>query len=401
MSQPKHIVIFGSYNGGSIGDTAILLGLISSLQRVCAEPVSVSVLSMGEIGIQDELDALGISCQVQEIPIYKAWSDDRSRAGKLINRGWRGAKRLLGQPGLNNRKIRKAFQSADLLLVGGGNLVMDLFPRWPKMMHHVCTMATRHGIPYHLLGVGAAPIDTPVGKRELLDVLTGARSVTFRDDLSVAYCQNVLGFNNAHSGPDLAFGITPLCASTEKRHDQLMLNLAALYSPLWPEKKPETFEAYIGQSLSLVLRLCSELNIRKVVLFNSNYPLDQLAADAFSDAFSQQNSGGISLDLIPGRQKVAELITACGKAEYALVTRLHAGIISRISGAKLLAVAYQPKVKDVLSKQADMTLVAGLDELLAGSAFTPMDTSRFSPSDRGVSSYDVDRLVHTVLNTSG
>lgn len=400
-----NVVIFGSYNGGSIGDTAILLGLISALHRVCGAKVSVSVLSMGEIGIQAELDALEVPCTVREVPVYKAWHDDRSKFGKMINRGWRGLKRFSGQAALNRSAIRRELASADLLLVGGGNLVMDLFPRWPTMLSYVCDLAVEAEVPYHLLGVGAAPIDTDTGRTELLRVLNNADSVTFRDSVSRTYCEQVLAFTDGDTGPDLAFGIKPVTAEDTRKADQLMLNLAALYSPAWPEQDPALFKRYIDQYLSLTLDLCSRLNIEQVAIFNSNYPLDQLAVNAFCREFERLDPQSVKLSVMNGRYKVADLITACSEARYALVTRLHAGILSKISGARLFAIAYQPKVRDVLEHQTCHSQVVTLEDFLAGSALKAFSSIDFTSPTPGsepepkVTFRDVDRLILSITSS--
>ena len=53
------IAVFGSYNGTSIGDTAILLGLLSCIARVESD-VEVTVLTMGPIELDRDLARVGL-----------------------------------------------------------------------------------------------------------------------------------------------------------------------------------------------------------------------------------------------------------------------------------------------------------------------------------------------------
>ena len=69
MKKYKKIAIFGSYNGTSIGDTAILLGLLSSIERIYGSNIEVNVLLMNPINIKKECLPFGIKLNINEIII--------------------------------------------------------------------------------------------------------------------------------------------------------------------------------------------------------------------------------------------------------------------------------------------------------------------------------------------
>ena len=71
MDEIKKITIFGSYNGNSIGDTAILIGILSSLDRVFKEHIKVDVLVIKQIGLLDELRKFNLNICINEIVINK------------------------------------------------------------------------------------------------------------------------------------------------------------------------------------------------------------------------------------------------------------------------------------------------------------------------------------------
>jgi polysaccharide pyruvyl transferase WcaK-like protein len=54
---------------------------------------------------------------------------------------------------------------------------------------------------------------------------------------------------------------------------------------------------------------------------------------------------------------------------------LHAGIISSISGAHVLGVEYQPKVRDVLENQTSNSIVESIEAVLSGVAFESVGLS--------------------------
>ena len=56
--------------------------------------------------------------------------------------------------------------------------------------------------------------------------------------------------------------------------------------------------------------------------------------------------------MIDRELSVSEIILLGNSAKLTLVTRLHAGIMAHHGGSPVVAVSYQPKVKDVLQESA-------------------------------------------------
>ncbi|MBF7052531.1 polysaccharide pyruvyl transferase family protein [Halomonas sp. KAO] len=400
------VAIFGSYNGGSIGDTAILLGLISSVFRVLGDDVEITVLALGTLGINSELEELGGRQRVKrvkEVAIYRKVDYSFLGVEKFLNKGWRVLRRLRGRVQVNERRIRSVLNNSDVLLVGGGNLVMDLYKNWPKLLKLVCSVSKDVGVPYSFIGVGSAPINTLQGKNDLLYSLKSAKSVYFRDLTSKKYTEDHLGFEKSAVGPDLAFGIDSPQLTQADKENVLMLNLAAVYSRQWPVKDPDKYDNYLSNMVVVVDRLVESLSIKELVIFNTNYPLDETAAEDFIKKYKSSSNLSVSLNFIRGRNTVSRLLDICSKAKFSLVTRLHAGIISKISGAHVLAIEYQPKVKDVLENQTSHTIVESLDAVLSGIAFETVDQDYYNDirSERNcVSHGEVDELIRLVFKES-
>ncbi len=394
------ISIFGSYNGGSIGDTAILLGLISSIYRVLGEDVDVTVLTLGNVGVNEELEALGVTHRVREVAVNRKYSGLPLGCGKGLDKIWRYSKRLMALPPLNINKIKKILRGSNVLLVGGGNLVMDIFERWPRVLKTVCCLSKDLGVPYYFVGVGSAPISTIGGKSHLLESLKLAHGVFFRDRASKEYCETILGFDRSSVGPDLAFGIECSLGSEHRKENALLLNLASVYSDRWPVKDSRKYEEYLSNMVDLVDRLIKKLGIKEVVVFNTNYPLDEFASDDFLEKYGESSCVPVSLRVVRGKKSVAQLLNICSKAKFSLVTRLHAGIISKISGAHVLAIEYQPKVRDVLGGQTSTTMIESFESLLSGAAFSTIkrDFPSVATERDFVGENEVDRLLERVFN---
>lgn len=397
------VAIFGSYNGGSIGDTAILLGLISSIFRVLGDDVEVTVLALGNLEINSELEELGIGLRVKEVAIYRKFDYSSLGVGKLLNKSWRVFKRLRDLPPVNESRVQCVLKDSDVFLIGGGNIIMDLYKTWPKLLKSICSLSKDLGVPYSFIGVGSAPINTFQGASDLLYCLESAESVYFRDLTSKKYCEDNLGFEKSVVGPDLAFGIDSHQLTQTDKENLLMLNLAAVYSKQWPVKDPEKYDKYLLNMVAVVDRLVESLGIKDLIIFNTNYPLDEAAAEDFLKKYKDTSNLPIPLNLIRGNNTVARLLTICSNAKFSLVTRLHAGIISKISGAHVFAIEYQPKVRDVLENQTSHTMVESFDAVLLDTAFKAVDLDCYSKVKFGrncVEYGDVDDLIRLALKNT-
>lgn len=394
------IAIFGSYNGGSIGDTAILLGLTSSIFRVFGDKVEITVIALGNLEINKEIGGLGIEQRVKEITANRIFDDSLFGMGAFINKGWRFFKRLRDRPPVNKNRIRKILNDSDVLLIGGGNLLMDLYRDWPKILKEVCDLSKDCSVPYYFIGVGAAPINTIHGKHDLLHSLKYAESVYFRDSTSKKYCEEHLGFSESFVGPDLAFGIEYTHFTQSDKKYSLMLNLAAVYSERWPVKDLEKYNNYLSGMVVVVDRLVQSLGVNELIVFNTNHPLDEFASEDFIKKYMHSSRSQIPLKFIKGKSTVSGLLAICSKAKFSLVTRLHAGIISSISGCYVFAIEYQPKVRDVLENQVSYRAVESFESVLSGVAFESIDSS-FSNVASGRSYVDhnmVDDFLKLVFN---
>ncbi|XKE47242.1 polysaccharide pyruvyl transferase family protein [Halomonas organivorans] len=362
----KRIAVFGSYNAGSIGDTAILLGLISSIHRLYGDRVIVEVMVARTIDINNELKEIGVNFSVNEHVVFAQIDGNGGWVDKARSIYYRLKRKLFNQTIVKKKKVREVLGKCDVLVVGGGNLIMDLYPAWPPILKEVCEIARNSSVPYGFLGVGASPIKTSLGGHVLKECLEGARFVVYRDLYSKKYCEEMIGFYHASVRYDLAFGIERVRHDRQSvGADSLCVNLASVFSERWPERDSKKFDDYISGVIKLVDNLVKYHALRHVYVFNTNYPLDDIGAQEFLNRMSIHGAE-YSVEYMSGKKTVKEIIDICSKAKVALVTRLHAGIISSIAGAQVVAIEYQPKVKDVLSSHVSNALVLSMDRLVAG-----------------------------------
>jgi hypothetical protein len=112
--------------------------------------------------------------------------------------------------------------------------------------------------------------------------------------------------------------------------------------------------------VDLVEILLKSKRFNEVVVFSSNQGVDDEGCERFCDVLCERVKG-VPLRQITERKSVVELIRLGASASLSVVTRLHAGILAHHGGARVLAVAYQPKVSNVLQEYAIAEQVVGLD----------------------------------------
>ncbi len=354
------IAIFGSYNGSSVGDSAILMGLLDSLRSSGAGERNFRIIVPSLFDLERELLGFDINISWDMSPLEAPPS---SLVEKIVGK----AKRMILPSRYFEKKkkvqVSNALSGCSALLIGGGNLVMDLYPAWPDVLKAVCDAALEKGVEYSFVGVGAGPVTDPRSVPILRNCLEKARAVYFRDSGSRDYCESVLGYNSGLLMPDLALHL-PIRTGVEliRREKKALVNLAAIWGQSWPTPDDRRFTKYISSMVDLVGRSCRKLHIDTVEIFESNTG-DSEASEAFARHFNEKYINKIKL-INPGRARtVAQLVDSAKAAELAFVTRLHAGILAHKSGCEIVAVCYQPKVADVLLSCGVNPHLIGIDQI--------------------------------------
>lgn len=343
------IAIFGSYNGTSVGDTAILLGLLRAIGSA-APNAKVTVLSMGPIGLSRDASITELSVApklvranargFQEAPVLRSllWRVDR----------WVPFSRWLGK--LNIGRCRAIIEQQDLLIIGGGNLLMDLFKGHVEILSAVCDLARAANVPYAFLGVGAGPINATESRLVLSECLANARHVIVRDAASRNICRGTLGRDDTRKAPDLAFALQG-AAHTDRSRNAFALNLASIGDTTWPWRDEAKYRAYVDGFIRLARAASHRCTPGHVEIISTNMSVDQRASHEVAQALSYGSTALSCPVSVVACADVTDALAAFSRADLAITTRLHAGIIAAIAGCRVLPVVYHDKVRAVLEDE--------------------------------------------------
>jgi polysaccharide pyruvyl transferase WcaK-like protein len=245
----------------------------------------------------------------------------------------------------NHSRVQKVIRDQDLLIIGGGNLLMDLFANGVDLIENITNAAQVATTPYSFLGVGAGPIKKASSAPRLAACLAPAQHVMVRDLQSRALCIDLLRRADAICTPDLAFALPP--HGGKIRREGLAVNVAAVGAQTWPVRDAEGYELYLEGMTRLVLDAATQIQPMYIEIVTTNPAVDSVAAQDLAARLKRKTGLPVRLPVL---RDVTDVLDAFGCAKVAIITRLHAGITAALAGAPVLPVAYQPKVASVLSE---------------------------------------------------
>jgi polysaccharide pyruvyl transferase WcaK-like protein len=343
------IAVFGSYNGTSVGDTAILLGLLRAI-GLAAKEAEVTVLAMGPIDLSRDLALVGPGNAPKMVRANAWWFQELPVLRSLLWRTqrWMPYARWLGP--INIGRCRSILEQQDMLIIGGGNLLMDLFEGNVRIIEAACEAAVAAHVPYAFLGVGAGPVDGADARKRLGACLAGAQAVLVRDATSRGICRDVLGRHDTLQMPDPAFALQGAVQAGPGR-GTLALNVASFGDSTWPWRDEGKYQAYVEGFVRLARAAAHRFRPNRIDIVATNMSVDHRATRQVATELSH---GDLALDCpvsVVACADVTEALAAFSRADIAITTRLHAGILAAIAGCRVLPVVYDSKVRAVLEEE--------------------------------------------------
>lgn len=362
----NQLTLFGSYNKNSIGDKIILVSLLDLIFRTLPE-VKISLLTFNfddKLSLIKEIEPYNWSKNVEVNSIYKkqiqnsgvSTKDNRiilkSTLKNIVSKVFPRALYEKIKYIINITKFVTALPSnlerdSKGLIIGGGNLLMDLFPIWPIILYFITSQFKKAELPIIIAGVGAFPINTFIGKVLLRNIVSSASQVYVRDSKTRNFLKDYWNLHSEYS-PDFAFSFPNIDKIKFQVNNLVAINVAPVYSQQWPYKNKFKYDNYIN-SLSKSF-LTYYLNNPECYFwfYHTNYPTDQLGA---IDIITKMISLGIPAEKIQHEDKLLTASTIALKlksCKFAVTTRLHAAILALKFGLPIISIAYQPKVKNIL-----------------------------------------------------
>lgn len=317
------IGIIGNYGHDNNGDEAILQGIINQLV--------------------DEL-----SVDSKDIVIFSNNPDNTMRrfglsSVKLLHK--RG--NLLTSMMTTIWHNRKVIQQLDLLIIGGGGLLMDMYKRDAPLYTAHALLGRLTGCKVVIYGVGAGPINTNLGKFLIKMMLKCSFSISVRDDRSKELLQSigVKKYIQVISDPALQLGKKVDKVASEQIHSIAITAVPYYSSQYWPSGDEEKYRHYVMGMAENTDHLIDKLNV-KVTFFSTKYPQDvKVTEDIYEHMERKEN-----VEIMKGNLTPDVLVSFCKNQDIIIGTRLHSLILSVAAKTPIIGIGYHQKVKNFMRR---------------------------------------------------
>lgn len=336
-----NILVAGYYGLNNIGDEAILNGMITSLRNYI-DDTKFYVLTNNGVETSSLHDVYPIEQSFKKG--LKQFAMNSIMKGEMS-------------------KILKYIKSCDVFILGGGSLLQDLrvhyLPFWLSMVYY----AQKSGKKTVIYGIGAGPIDTPLGKYLCKKILNNADLVTVRDAMSKNVLDNCR-VENVIQTADPAFAIE-IPAECDFRCILSQINLpfennvisTTLYnwlhdSDLYRNLAHDTSD--LASRREIMAGLYSEIIRRhnKNLLFVPTVKIDEEGYRIIKNLIVSHDKSYVS----KYNSNIYYVLSLLFKSDLLIGARLHSLILATLMGVPIVPISYCGKVRSFLD-------LVGLEDL--------------------------------------
>lgn len=315
------IGIVGNYGNNNNGDEAILAGILEQVKENYSIPAeNIVVFSNNPPQTSNRFG-------VESAPLYYKRSSAVMTAIETI------------------RKNRSIVRELDMLIIGGGGILMDFYNREAQLFGSYGYMAKRGKVPYIIYGCGAGPITSTTGKFFIRRLVNHAESASVRDPKSRDLLKKIGVRKNVQIVGDPSFALPS--QTNEKSQDRIR-NIGVTVVPYynlayWPEANDIKYESYVQGMAENLDALAGEKDVH-IHLFSTKYPHDvDVTVDVFNRMQNQECVTVNKENLSP-----EEIIRISSEQDLLIGTRLHSVYLAVNAETPVMAISYHHKVADFM-----------------------------------------------------
>ncbi len=321
-SWEMKIGIVGNYGNNNNGDEAILLGLIKQVTSTLH--IDTNQITVFSNNPEQTSKRYG----VESYPLYYRTGNPATTFLKTYKM---------------NKKIVQTF---DMLIIGGGGILMDLYKREAPLYGSYAMMAQRSNVPYAIYACGAGPLHTKLGKWFIRQMSMKANYVSVRDPESAALLYSLGIEKNIRVFGDPAFYLrrenTPQKSDKPKK---IGVTAVPYYNKdYWPEGNEELYQNYIEGMARNLDALAEENEDVEITFFATKFPQDANVTKDIQRLMQHRDKTMIiDENLLP-----EDILDVVEKQDVVIGTRLHSLILSLCTSTPIIAISYHHKVKDFM-----------------------------------------------------
>ncbi len=327
----RRVALFGPYVSRNLGDTATQMSVMQNLRRRCPD--------VQFLGVSPEPDDTLRSLGIPSFPLTGFGESAGNLGGEFHTSAHPDRGRAVSFRAI--RKIAGFIRSLDLLVISGGGQIDDFWGGpWahPWSMLLWTTIARWQGVPVVYLAIGLDKLDAALSRRFCVWALRMASARSFRDP-QTHQAMLQLGLNKPSSVcPDVVFALE-FAETRVATGSQPFVVLSPISRKTWSSMETDTHTRYLQALIEAGLHFAKQGFAIRIVC--SQTVMD--SADARHIARCLTEGGVVELTLCDA-PIVEDFLRHVSGAELVVASRLHAVILSLITGAPVVALAHLGKV---------------------------------------------------------
>lgn len=316
------IGIVGNYGNDNQGDESVLEGIITQIENT-------------------------FQIERKEILVFTNNPEQTNRrygtntAPLFINRGPDPMKFLA-----TIRHHRRIVKSLDLLIIGGGGILMDLYRSNPFVFGIYGLLVKWTKTPAAVFGVGVGPINTVTGKKFIKMIGNAVNTITVRDHVSKQLLIDIGVKTQINVILDPAFYL-PFNGEKNPNKRAVKIGVTALpyyHGSYWPTNDDAKYRAYIQGMAANLDHILDQEPDGTVQFFSTKHPHDTNTTKDIRDLMEHKDRTTVWDQLLTHK----EIINIAAEQDIVIGTRLHSLILSIVAKTPVIAVGYHDKVRDVM-----------------------------------------------------
>ncbi|GLC87853.1 polysaccharide pyruvyl transferase family protein [Lysinibacillus piscis] len=315
------IGIVGNYGNDNNGDESILYGILQQVKQTFS--VTNDDITVFSNNTQQTSERYG----VHSYPLYY-------RKSNLVKTFIHTYK--------NNKEYVSTF---DLLIIGGGGILMDFYKREAHLYGTYAMMAKRSNVPYVIYGCGAGPLDTLSGKVSIRMMCHYAANISVRDPESKKLLESIGVKKPIEIIGDPAFTLKKERHHYADKPVKIGVSAVPFYNAnYWPEGDTKKYDAYVTGMAKNLDQVIAQHHTH-ITFFATKFPQDvTVTKDIQKKMQYPDQTTIIGENLVPER-----LLEVAETQDIIIGTRLHSLILATDAETPIIAVSYHTKVQDFMS----------------------------------------------------
>lgn len=329
--------IIGNYGHDNNGDEAILSGILTQLNTLGIRKGEIVIFSNNPSNTESRYN-------IKAVPLLH-------KKGNFILSVLHTVKQSF-----------KIMKELDLLIIGGGGLLMDMYKRDAPLYSTLGLLGYYAKCRVVIYGVGAGPITTKAGKFFIKTLANKADSISVRDVKSKELLKDIGIRKEIDIIGDPAFAIEPVRKRSKTNELKKVAVTAVPYfsKQYWPQRDDSKYEAYV-KGMARNLDELIEKKGATVTFFSTKYPQDVEVTREIYDMMTYKQFVRLKDEnLHPDK-----IVKLCAEQDLIIGTRLHSLILSVVASTPVLGVGYHHKVEhflQALGKEEHFVEIGALQE---------------------------------------